>query len=198
MKKYFLLFLLAILITPTVSFAAWWNPFIWRVFQKKQTTSQMVGIQNTPEEKIIELQKELDQLKKQSESKPAVVPTETKKLHSIQSSVKIVPKKVDSVKDVEVQKQVEPEKVVSNEEKWCSEARVNYREVQAMLYEVQQDIYDLQKEREKVRSGFVSCGTWCNSELFKIDSRRNTLDIKESAIKQEQEKILKDVAAYCG
>lgn len=53
-------------IIPSVAFASWWNPFSWKIFQKKEPTQQVqVEIQKTPEEKISELQKQLDELKKQ-------------------------------------------------------------------------------------------------------------------------------------
>lgn len=75
MKKYIsVLFLLAFII-PSVALASWWNPFSWKIFQKKDVVpNPQVEIQKTPEEKINELQKQLDELKNQQ--KPEEIPTQ--------------------------------------------------------------------------------------------------------------------------
>jgi len=72
MKKYFLVILLIIFIVPSIAFASWWNPFSWFngwTFHKEDSASQMqIDTQKTSEEKIIELQKQIDDLKKQQPS----------------------------------------------------------------------------------------------------------------------------------
>jgi len=65
--KYILVsfFIIATLI-PQLALASWWNPFSWNIFKKKEITPQVqVDVQKTPEEKISELQKQLDELKNQ-------------------------------------------------------------------------------------------------------------------------------------
>lgn len=60
--------------------ALWWNPFTWKIFQKQEPIPQVQTIpEKTTEEKINELQKQLDNLKKeQATTTPAVVaPTPT-------------------------------------------------------------------------------------------------------------------------
>lgn len=66
MKKYISVLFLLVLIIPSIAFASWWNPFSWKVFNKKEVTPQIqIEVQKTPEEKIGELQKQLDKLKNQ-------------------------------------------------------------------------------------------------------------------------------------
>src|ERR1035437_11196802 len=66
MKKYFLALFLLTFIDPSIAFASWWNPFSWSIFHKKEVIPQVqVETQKTPEEKISDLQKQLDDLKKQ-------------------------------------------------------------------------------------------------------------------------------------
>lgn len=62
MKKYLLILFLIVFIIPSIALASWWNPFSWKIFQKKQTVHQAQE-QKTPEEKINELQKQIDDLK---------------------------------------------------------------------------------------------------------------------------------------
>lgn len=64
MKKYLPVLLLVILIVPSVALASWWNPFTWKIFQKKEVIpSAQIEVQKTSEEKIGELQKQIDDLK---------------------------------------------------------------------------------------------------------------------------------------
>jgi DNA repair ATPase RecN len=81
MKKYILVLLLIVFIIPSVAFASWWNPFSWKIFSflhKKEVPVQTQVIEEkTPDEKINELQKQVEELKKQqaeSTSKPKSVP----------------------------------------------------------------------------------------------------------------------------
>jgi len=82
MKKYLLGLLLVLFIIPSMALASWWNPFSWFngwTFQKTGiVSSTQIEVQKTPEDKIIELQKQLDELKNQKENsipveKPPVV-----------------------------------------------------------------------------------------------------------------------------
>jgi multidrug efflux pump subunit AcrA (membrane-fusion protein) len=69
MKKYLISLLLIVFILPSVAFASWYNPFSWFngwTFHKTEVAPQSpVETQKTPEEKINDLQKQLDDLKKQ-------------------------------------------------------------------------------------------------------------------------------------
>ena len=72
MKKYILVLFLIMFIVPSVAMASWWNPFSWKVFHKKEVTPTVqIEVQKTPEEKINELQKQLDELKNQQ---PKTIP----------------------------------------------------------------------------------------------------------------------------
>ena len=80
MKKYILTLFAIILIIPSIALASWWNPFSWGIFHKTQTPivtpTTNTEPAKTPEEKISDLQKQLDDLKKQQ---PATTTTPTVK-----------------------------------------------------------------------------------------------------------------------
>jgi hypothetical protein len=65
MKKYFSILFLIAFIVPSVAFASWWNPFSWKIFQKKEIVPQVQVETKTSDEKITELQKQIEDLKKQ-------------------------------------------------------------------------------------------------------------------------------------
>lgn len=69
MKKYLPALFLIVFLAPSVALASWWNPFTWKVFKKREPAPQVQVInaekEKTPEEKIVELQKQLDELKTQ-------------------------------------------------------------------------------------------------------------------------------------
>lgn len=94
MKKYLSVLLLIVCITPSVTYAAWWNPFTWSIFQKKEVVQQMqitgteayintsVEVEKikSADEKIEELQKQLDDLKnKQVNSNSSTTSLQIKK-----------------------------------------------------------------------------------------------------------------------
>src|ERR1035437_9589005 len=84
MKKYLITLLLTVLIIPSIALASWWNPFSWSIFHKKEVVpSAQVEIPKTPEEKINDLQKQLDDLKKQQQ-----VPTSTTTTPVVNKEVK--------------------------------------------------------------------------------------------------------------
>ena len=112
MKKYFLALFLLTFIVPSIAFASWWNPFSWSMFHKKEVTPQVqVETQKTPEEKINDLQKQLDDLKKQQQvstptttapvvkkevkkTTPVVIPVATKPETEKTVYVPITPQKI--------------------------------------------------------------------------------------------------------
>jgi|GEM_PF-2449245 len=55
MKKFLSILVLVVLVTPQVAMAAWWNPFSWSVFQKKETNVQQL------ESRIKDLEKKLEE-----------------------------------------------------------------------------------------------------------------------------------------
>lgn len=69
MKKYLLTLILIAFIVPSVALASWWNPFSWFngwTFDKTEIAPPVqVETHKTPEEKISDLQKQLDELKNQ-------------------------------------------------------------------------------------------------------------------------------------
>lgn len=54
MKKYFLTIILVTLIIPQLAFAAWWNPFSWKVFSREESKTQVL------ENRVKELEKKLE------------------------------------------------------------------------------------------------------------------------------------------
>lgn len=69
MKKYILISLLVIFVIPSIALASWWNPISWFnnwSFKKVPTTPQgQINTQQNSDNKINELQKQVEELKKQ-------------------------------------------------------------------------------------------------------------------------------------
>ena len=66
-RKYTLIILLIIIISPTVAFASWWNPASWGVFgflhKKVALQSSQNVLEKNYEDKINELQKQIEELR---------------------------------------------------------------------------------------------------------------------------------------
>ena len=70
MKKYISILLLLVFVIPIVAFASWWNPGSWGIFsflhkKEAQKQTQMIDSKNY-EDKINELQKQIEELKSKS------------------------------------------------------------------------------------------------------------------------------------
>jgi hypothetical protein len=95
MKKYISVLFLVAFIIPLVTFASWWNPLSWFnswTFNKKEVTPQVqIEKQKTSEEKIIELQKQLDELKSEqtTSSSSELIPEVKKDVPIVDNSAKI-------------------------------------------------------------------------------------------------------------
>lgn len=81
MKKYLIVLLLLVLIIPSVTFASWWNPLSWKIFsflnKKEQPKAEQDIEQKSSDEKIAELQKQLDELKTEKEIETKSITKET-------------------------------------------------------------------------------------------------------------------------
>lgn len=71
-KSSFLIILALLLLVPSVTFASWWNPFSWKIFNRKAETKIEKTItnltsQNTTEQKINDQSSEIEKLKKEVE-----------------------------------------------------------------------------------------------------------------------------------
>jgi len=99
MKKYIIFSLLIILVIPSVALASWWNPLSWFngwSFHKELPAPQVqIETQKTSDIKIDELQKQLDDLKKQQ----------------TESDAKTVKKDIEKVAVPIVTKETDPEKL---------------------------------------------------------------------------------------
>lgn len=100
MKKLLAILFIVIIAAPSVALASWWNPFSW--FKKKEVIPQVqVEKQRTSEEKISELQKQLDDLKKsQLPSAPTTTTQVTNKEVKKTTSMAPIPPKLETMKKV--------------------------------------------------------------------------------------------------
>lgn len=74
MNKFKLTLIPVLMVIPMTASALWWNPFTWKIFQKQEPVVQVQPTtEKTPEEKISDLQKQLDDLKKQQTTSTSVV-----------------------------------------------------------------------------------------------------------------------------
>lgn len=75
MKKYLLVLFLIVFIAPSVALASWWNPFSWKIFQKKEPIQQVQ----------VKTQKQLDELKNQQpvSTTSKTFPTEKQAVHAV-------------------------------------------------------------------------------------------------------------------
>lgn len=108
MKKYLSTMALIVFILPSVAFASWWNPISWFRKSPKPVEQNTVQVpttqtekQKTSEEKISELQKQLDDLKKQKSNADStkIVPTinTTKSKPKIEVNIPITPQNTSSI-----------------------------------------------------------------------------------------------------
>lgn len=96
MKKYLSILVLVVLVTPQVAMAAWWNPFSWSVFQKKEASVQQF------ESRIKDLEQKLEET-----SGKKVASTTTASPVKVEKPV--VKKAEKAVVPVSVAKEVVPE-----------------------------------------------------------------------------------------
>lgn len=92
MKKYISVLFLLVFIIPSVAFASWWNPISWFnnwSFKKIEITSPSpIDIQKNSDEKINELQKEINLLKNQQINKESKNSTPKKEISETSTKVK--------------------------------------------------------------------------------------------------------------
>lgn len=92
MKKLLSLIILSMFLYPAVTFAAWWNPLTWKIFARQETAYNL-EVQNieatkrASEEKINELQKQVEELRKQNSSSTAT--TTSLKIKSIDKNTTV-------------------------------------------------------------------------------------------------------------
>lgn len=89
MKKYLSVLFLIVFIAPSIALASWWNPLSWNIFSflhKKEVAPQIQKIEEkTQEEKINDLQKQLNDLKNtkpKTNTSQIITPTSSKILLS--------------------------------------------------------------------------------------------------------------------
>ncbi len=104
MKKYFLTIILVTLIIPQIAFAAWWNPFSWKVFNREESKTQVL------ENRVKELEKKLE----------ANVSTSTKvektiKQPEVKEKKKITPVDNSALLEAKKQAQLEQEALLAKQ-----------------------------------------------------------------------------------
>lgn len=101
MKKYLSILLLILFIIPSVALASWWNPFSWFngwTFHKTEVAPPVqVETQKTPEEKINELQAQLDELKKEKSDSTT---TKTPVVNNKQNAPKTNPTSTENLNEI--------------------------------------------------------------------------------------------------
>ena len=104
-----------IFITPSIALASWWNPFSWKVFsffkKKQELKQEQVIEEKTSEEKIEELQKQLDELKGEKENLDILfVSSENKEVKKtpVINKPKVVEKVVDVCDEIDGTQEVVP------------------------------------------------------------------------------------------
>lgn len=168
MKKYISILILALFIIPSVALASWWNPFTWKVFKKREPVPQVQVIntekEKTPEEKIVELQKQLDELKNQKITtepiKEIVNTKEVKKNTPVINSNKSSKQLEEAKKEAELKAKFAEQDALINkqraEEKARAEALEKQNELEVAKQRVQSQI-DAQKssEEQKLKEDLV-------------------------------------------
>lgn len=92
--KYIVVLLLVVLVTPSLAFAAWWNPGTWRVFSFLHRNSvpkevPSIAAEKNYEEKINELQKQIEELKSLKNDSSTSVSTNDQIKAQVEKEVKL-------------------------------------------------------------------------------------------------------------
>lgn len=128
-KNYYKLFIVVIasfLIVPQMALAAWWNPFTWKMFQKKEPILQVQVETETSEEKINELQKQLDDLKNQQPATATpVMKQETKKEVPITNNSAVIQAQIKAQVEAELKSKLDQEALIAKQKAEEEQARLD-------------------------------------------------------------------------
>lgn len=114
--KLFIVVITSFLIVPQMALAAWWNPFTWKIFQKKEPILQVQVETETSEEKINELQKQLDDLKnQQSATITPVIRQETKKEVPMTDNSAVIQAQIKAQAEVELKAKLAQEALIAKQ-----------------------------------------------------------------------------------
>jgi len=163
MKKYFAVLFLIAFIVPSVASASWWNPFSWKIFQKKEVAPQVqVETQKTSEEKISELQKQLDDLKKeQPDSKPSTFKKEVKKDTPVVDNSAIIKAQQDTL----IAKQKADEQAIIDAQKVEAERQAQLEAEKQAKADYDKYIKEIREETERI-----------NEQIRKEEKKSDALD----------------------
>src|SRR5690606_17065016 len=106
-----ILTIFSLLIVPQIALAAWWNPFTWKVFQREETSPQVQVEIKTHEEKINELQRQLDDLKSEQSvaTTTPVVKQEVKKEEPVIDNSVIIQAQIKAQVEAELKAKADQE-----------------------------------------------------------------------------------------
>lgn len=91
LRKTLIFVLVGLIVVPQITFAAWWNPFTWKIFNRAKPPN--IEVQKTvPASEIDKLRNEIEELKKKSKT-PAVTPSKSSSSigGAIPTAVKSIP-----------------------------------------------------------------------------------------------------------
>lgn len=107
MKKYILVLALLVFVAPSVASAAWWNPFSWSIFHKKQPVEQVQTVSpeitSNKDEEIQALQKQIDDIKKANSVKTVPIIKEIPKIAPVIVSPQVKVEEVIKSTDISTQ-----------------------------------------------------------------------------------------------
>lgn len=122
MKKYLSILFLLVLMVPSIALASWWNPLSWFNnwnFHKTEIVSQTeVEKQKTAEEKIIELQRQLDEIKNQKENSiSATMPIQKENIKNAPfvDNSEIIKKQVQAQVDIAIKAKTEQDALIAQQ-----------------------------------------------------------------------------------
>lgn len=184
-NKYLLAIILAICIVPSVALASWWNPLSWKIFQKREVPVQEIIKDSSVDAqtaKIIELQKQINDLKKLI---PVKVTPSIKPPTVLIVQPQIPPISQHNQNVIEQQEVVEP--IVDEKETLTKEYRSKLSiidgRIATLLAEYKSDLGEL-----KIR--VTSVGNWTQQDLnSQIQELTNFANMNINALKKDENSL---------
>ena len=196
MKKYIVVLFLIMFIAPSVAFASWWNPFSWKVFKKREATPQVQVVntekEKTQEEKIAELQKQLDELKNDNKAIEPIKENSTNKKVEIKKTTTPVSNKISeqAKAEAELKAKFAEQDARINIEREQEKARLEELDRQNKLNEIKQ------KEQAKIDLANSLEEQKLKEELVRLNELVEQKRIKDEKLRTINKKIADLNAQY--
>lgn len=177
MKKYLPVLFLVIMVIPSVAMAAWWKPRTWKIFQRKElVTQKQVEVQKTPEEKINELQKQLDDLKNQQPTSATNTVSPVVK-NGVKKTIPVIDNSAVIKAEVEAQAKIQAElDALIVKQKADAQARLDEETKQQAQQQANQKAQALQQELAQKQVLIAEMKSNCDDPINAL--KQNILDIK--------------------